>query len=105
MTNRDDDRRQTLAAALDWLRQGGNLSAFCRERGIGRSTLYDWISADPEQQRAFVEARLAWADAIADDALEIADGATDETVSVDRLRVDTRLRLAQRSSSIHRFDS
>jgi hypothetical protein len=60
-----------------------------------RSTIYEWIEADPAFARAFRQARTLGVHALADQCLEIADEpvATAVEVSDKRVRIDTRMRL------------
>lgn len=93
---------------LKRIAEGETLSAICREDGMPhRSVFYDWMADDAELSRRFARAREVGFDAIADDALEIADdGRRDyapdkdgrEVVDHDhiarsRLRVEARLKL------------
>lgn len=87
---------------------GETLSAICRKDSMpDRTTVYDWINADETLSQRFARARDLGFDAIADEALGIADdGSRDYQESDDgrlvadhdhiaraRLRVETRLKL------------
>ncbi len=71
---------------------GDPLAKICREEGIGRTTVYAWREAHPEFSERFARARLIGFDAIAEDALEIADEQRGDPVR-DKLRVWTRFQL------------
>lgn len=58
----------------DWVAAGGTLRAFCRQEGMPRwRTVYDWISAREDFRTRMELARELGADAIAEEALAIAD--------------------------------
>jgi hypothetical protein len=72
--------RQTLytpelaEALIDWIASGQTLRAFCRQEGYPAwRTVYDWIEADDELAARIAHARDLGADAIAEEALHIAD--------------------------------
>lgn len=90
------------------LANGEPLAVICRDKGMpDPSTVWDWQQAKPDVSQAIARAREAGHDAIALEALSIADdGRRDYTVdeegrfTVDhdhiqrsKLRVDTRLKL------------
>lgn len=54
------------------------------------TTLYKRLSGDPDFAERYARARERQADGIFDEVQEIADGATPESVAVDRLRIDVR---------------
>lgn len=67
----------------EWSRREGNPSP---------DTVESWMESAPEVERAIARAREFGGDAIAAEALRIADDTTGEPVR-DRLRVETRLKL------------
>jgi hypothetical protein len=85
------------------LSNGEPLAAICRTPGYPHpSTFRDWVNADEALSLRFARAREAGFDAIAEEALEIADGAPGATPTgtVDgaevmnrKLRIETRLKL------------
>ena len=79
-----------MAAVLDRLRAGETLRAICRDEGMPAApTVMDWVKEDRDGfAERYARAREAGAYAMADELLEIADGAAD--VQRDRLRADTR---------------
>jgi len=100
------------ARIVELMCDGKTLSAICREEpGMPhRQRVYEWIEADPEFAKAMDRARDLGADAIAEEALRIAD-TTEEGVELEigsegttkekrgdmlghrKLRVETRLKL------------
>lgn len=106
------ERSQELADALVAGIEGGiPLRQLCRTHEIGKSTVYRWIDDDEEFAGRIARARPLGYDAIAEEALEIADDGTNdweererddgstyealraEHVQRSRLRVETRLKL------------
>jgi hypothetical protein len=99
-------------AIVAWIAQGKPLREFCRQNDLAWSTVYDRLAAQPEFSVRFTRARSIGADAIAEQALEIADtpiqgvrtetttgedGATKEVredmLGHRKLQVETRLKL------------
>lgn len=82
---------------------GETLRAICRGDGMPHwTTIYDWLDQQPEFALRFARARETGHDAIAEEALAIADepvGSTDNggtdtgAVAHAKLRVETRLKL------------
>jgi len=108
--------RQTLytpelaEALIDWIASGQTLRAFCRQDGYPAwRTVYDWIEADEALAARIAHARDLGADAIAEEALQIADTTqegvtltTDEKGTKEvrgdmlghrKLQIETRLKL------------
>lgn len=102
---------QMADAICEWIAEGKPLREFCRQEGSPAwRTVYDWLEAHPEFAARFTRAREIGADAIAHEALEIADTPVDGvTTEVDgegkikrrtedmlghrKLQVETRLKL------------
>lgn len=82
---------------------GETLRQICREDGMpSKSTFYEWMEADAELAGRFARARLDGFDAIAEEALSIADdkpernpmgGIDGGDVQHRKLRIETRLKL------------
>lgn len=91
--------------------EGITVAELCRKHGIGRATFYDWLTEDQELAGRFARAREVGFDAIAEEAIEIAedgsndwierrreDGSIDEVLNHEhvqrsKLRIETRLKL------------
>lgn len=105
-------RTQELADTLvDGVSEGVPLRELCRRHAISKSAVYLWRKEDPEFDGRFVRAREEGFDAIAEEALEIADNGTNdwekrnrddgstedvlnhEHVQRSKLRIETRLKL------------
>lgn len=97
----------------DWYSNGKTLTKCCQDFGIGRTTLYRWMVAHKEFSERLARARELFADAIADEVLDIADTVeegevveegydgngefkkvkTEDAIQRSKLRVETRLKL------------
>lgn len=93
------------------LSDGVPLRQLCRIHGVGKSTVYDRMAEDTEFAGRIARAREEGFDAIAEEALEIADDGTNDWVTRERqdgstyealngehvqrskLRIETRLKL------------
>jgi hypothetical protein len=104
---------KTVADAIvAWISEGKPLREFCRQNDLTWRTVYNWLEADADFASRFARARSVGADAIAEQALEIADTPVDgirtETTSGEeggtkevredmlghrKLQVETRLKL------------
>jgi hypothetical protein len=60
------------------------------------STIRRWIAKLPEFRDNYARAKLAQANILAEECLEIADNSVNENYNVDRLRIDTRKWLASK---------
>jgi hypothetical protein len=82
---------------LERTSEGEPLSRICRDPNMpSRSSVYEWIEADPDFAGQFRAARARGVHALAEECLDIADEPTSDPVQVanKRVRIDTRLRLA-----------
>jgi len=77
---------------IEDLTSGKPLRQICREQGVGKSAVYDWLDDDVELFGRFARARERGGHEIADQCLEIADDREDDPAS-RRVRVETRLKL------------
>ena len=85
----------TMDVITQRLSDGESLKEICRSRGWPKSFVWKWINNDPELKNAYDGALQAWADQMAQEAIQISDDADPETgVPHAKLRVDTRLKIA-----------
>lgn len=68
----------------------------CHDLGLSWGAVLSWVNDDTERLDKFKTALEIRAHMLAEDALKIADSAAPETVSVAKLRVDTRKWMASR---------
>jgi hypothetical protein len=103
------NKEAIIETVLLGVADGKPLRQLCRDHGIGKSTWYDWMEDDEVLAGRFARARLEGFDAIAEEALRIADTPIEgEIVTVDgekvtkrtedmlghrKLQVETRLKL------------
>ena len=97
-------------AIIEWISEGNTLREFCRQNDLTWKTVYNWLEEHEDFATRFARARLTGADAIAEEALEIAntpvEGVRREVGGKDgskkifedmlghrRLQVETRLKL------------
>lgn len=82
-----------VAAICERLSVGEPLAQICRDNGMpDASTVWDWQQNDEAVSQTIARARILGFDAIAVDALEIADTKTDDP-QCRKVRIETRLKL------------
>ena len=84
-----------IAAAVCWeLAEGKSLRTIAKAEGMpDASTVHDWVLKRPEFAQQYARARHIQAHALADEGMEIVDGArggTHEEIAAARLRFDAR---------------
>lgn len=102
---------ETEQALIDGLSDGVPLRQLCRIHGISKSEVYRWQADDEDFRGRIARARIEGFDAIAEEALEIADDGTNDWIERERedgssdtvldhehvqrskLRIETRLKL------------
>jgi len=103
-TKRTPERVQAI---LDALSKGTPLTHICAELGVSDTAVRNWMENDEQLSCDFADARARGFDAIALEALQIADNSTNDTILNDdggeipnkewmarsKLRVETRLKL------------
>ena len=108
----DEQRDQIIEDIVDGLSEGIPLRELCRLPGMPNwRTVYDWIEADEELAARIAHARTVGFEALAEEALDIADNGTNdwierrrqdgtveevvnsEHIQRSKLRVETRLKL------------
>lgn len=73
------------------LAQGESLRKICERTGMpSLSMVFRWLNEKPEFREQYARAREAQTEAMLEDVLMIADGATPEDVQVAKLRVEAR---------------
>jgi hypothetical protein len=93
-SNRTPELADKIVEALT---NGTTLRQFCRSEGIGKSSVYDWLDADPEFHARFAKARARGGHEIADECVDIADDReSDPDASSRKMRVWTRLELLKK---------
>lgn len=72
------------------------IAQVCRELGVGKRVLYEWLEAEPRRAGLLSRARARAAHVLAEEALVISDEVDSDATEIARarLRVDTRKWLA-----------
>jgi hypothetical protein len=93
-----DGRPAVVARLCRRIAEGGALDGLAGARGLPhRATLHRWLRRDPALAAELRAARAARDDALADELLALAEGATPETLEAARRRVaEIRLALGRR---------
>ncbi|WP_337187007.1 hypothetical protein [Phenylobacterium sp.] len=97
--------RLLAEAICERLAQGERWSEMSKEDGMpGYVTFYTWLEKKPGFAAQVAAARRMAADYCVDQALKVAEAATKDTASADRLRVDTLLKRATQVATEGRDD-
>ncbi len=87
------------AFLFDQLAAGKTMSKLVGDMHLSKRVWYKWLHAAEGRYERYQAARKQWADQLAEETLDIADGAEDaHDAQVRRLRIDTRKWLASRVS-------
>jgi hypothetical protein len=80
-----------ITSACEMMAEGKSLRAACKELGLSESSVRYHLTKDDAAFAHSAHARELGCDALADECLEIADGAGDPADK--RIKIDTRIRL------------
>ena len=83
-------------AVWDEVAAGATVVAIAQGLGLSLSTFNRWLYFMPKRERIYREARKKAAQVIAEQTIQIADEATLEDLQTARLRIDGRVKLAER---------
>jgi hypothetical protein len=83
-------------AVWDEVAAGATVVSIAKGLGLSLSTFNRWLYFMPERESLYREARKKAAQVIAEQTIEIADAATLEDLPTARLRIDGRVKLAER---------
>ena len=83
-------------AVWDEVAAGATVVTIAEGLGLSLSTLNRWLYFMPEREMLYREARKKAAQVIAEQTIQIADDATLEDLQSARLRIDGRVKLAER---------
>lgn len=100
-------KRKTIAAFQEWkadersweelfhrVADGETLQDFCKSKSVAYSLVAKHIAETPLLKMQYDTALQLLGDALAQQTIEIVDGATPETVGVKKLQAETRIRMA-----------
>ena len=86
-------------ALFDQLASGMTMNALVKQVGVSKRVWYKWLRSIEGREERYYSARRKWADTLAEETLDIADGAIDaHDAQVRKLRIDTRKWLAARAN-------
>jgi hypothetical protein len=83
-------------AVWDEVAAGATVVSIAKGLGLSLSTFNRWLYFMPERESLYREARKKAAQVIGEQTIEIADAATIEDLPTARLRIDGRVKLAER---------
>lgn len=86
-------------ALFDHLAGGMTMNTLVKQVGVSKRVWYKWLRSVDGREERYYSARRKWADTLAEETLDIADGAVDaHDAQVRKLRIDTRKWLAARAN-------
>ena len=83
---------------LEHIMDGRTLAQVCDVMDVSRGMVYQWLHKDEERWDAYNAAKMIGAHAMVEDAFEILENATPETIIVDRERAKIRQWIAERAN-------
>lgn len=84
-----EERRDIMERVCARIEQGELIASASKAEGVTRSAIWEWARKHPDLGDMYARARDASADALAEEALEVARASTAETYGADRVRIDT----------------
>ena len=95
----EGERVAVLEQVFGWMCEGYSVEECAPKVGVKAGTLRMWVlRASPEVQKRYWEARRLWGSALAEQAVVIARESVNQTSTVDKLKIDTFLRLAGKAN-------
>lgn len=95
----EEERLEILEQVFGWMCEGWSVEECAPKVGVKAGTLRMWVlRAPPEVQKKYWEARRLWGSALAEQAVVIARESVNQTSTVDKLKIDTFLRLAGKAN-------
>ena len=99
------EREEVLLRVFDLMCEGQSVEEAGGVVGVKGGTLRQWVlRAGPAVQRRYWEARRLWGSALAEEALVVARESVNQTSTVDKIRIDTLLRLAGKANPVEYGD-
>ena len=87
MTGRE--RAEVVRQVFGWMAEGHTMTAAAQACGLRPSAVRRWIASDAAWMARYDRARKLQAQAMADEAVQVARDSTNQTAAGDRLLVDT----------------
>ena len=93
------EREEVLGRVFELMCGGVSVEESSKVVGVAAGTLRAWILEASEEVRArYFVARRLWGAALAEEALVVARESVNQTSTVDKIRIDTLLRLAGKAN-------
>ena len=94
-----EEREAVLLRVFDLMCEGHSVEACGGIVGMKAGTIRQWVlEASPAVREKYFVARRLWGSALADEAVEIARESVNASSTVDKLKIDTFLRLAGKAN-------
>ena len=84
----EDEKRALIEDVLSGMAEGRTMSDTVSEYGLSAGTVRRWIARDEDLFWEYKAARMLMAQAFAEEAIQTARMATNQTVTADRVRID-----------------
>lgn len=95
------ERAEVLERVFGMMCEGLSVEECGPVVGVKAGTLRQWVlRASPEVQKRYWEARRLWGSALAEQAVVVARESVNQTSTVDKLKIDTFLRLAGKANPV-----
>lgn len=95
------ERAEILERVFGMMCEGMSVEECGPVVGVKAGTLRQWVlRASPEVQKRYWEARRLWGSALAEQAVVVARESVNQTSTVDKLKIDTFLRLAGKANPV-----
>ena len=93
----DHEGEENLVARIaSFAAEGMGPADISAHLGLSKPDLWRWLRDDPQRMAAYLAAKEVVAEECMASVIAIADNATPEDVSVAKLRIETRLKVAER---------
>lgn len=97
----EGERGEVLERVFGMMCEGMSVEECGPVVGVKAGTLRQWVlRSPPEVQKKYWEARRLWGSALAEQAVVIARESVNQTSTVDKLKIDTFLRLAGKANPV-----
>lgn len=101
----EGEREEVLERVFGLMCEGKSVEESSGVVGVPAGTLRRWVmEASVEVRGRYWVARRLWGSALAEEALRVARESVNQTSTVDKLRVDTLLRLAGKANPVEYGD-
>lgn len=85
----NDERDAVVEAVFDGMSEGKTLAETVEDYNVSAGTVRRWITQDEGLFWEYLAARMLMAQSLAEEALQVARGTSNSTVSSDKLKIDT----------------